>query len=146
MMGPHIDDRLEAFVAGEVTAEEAGRIRAHCTDCPRCRRALAETRAVWDALGNDASPELPRPLWPLLRARLEKPISPRARLALTVSASAAAVAGLILGIYLGSQFMGAPSAWQQETWTQVGSLLADGGQGTLDQVYVSGFDEGGDEQ
>jgi len=144
MMAAHVEDRLEAYVAGEMTPVEAERVRAHCQDCPRCRRALAEVQSVWRALGEDPSPELPRPLWPLLGQRLGKPRSPRARLVLALSASAAGVAGLLLGVLLGSQLIGAPGAWQQETWSEVGSLLADGEQSTLDQVYVSGFEEGGE--
>ena len=146
MMGPHIEQRLEAFVSGEATAEEAARIRAHCDECPDCRRALTEAQAVWGVLGEAAPPALPASLWPVVEARIERQRSPRARLTWALGASAAAAAGLILGIVLGSQFLGAPGAWEQETWTQVGSLIADGGESTLDEVYVSGFSEEGDEQ
>jgi anti-sigma factor RsiW len=140
-MGPHVEDRFEALLSGELSAEEAGRVQAHCDACPECGRALAEAQRAWEALGEAEAPVQPPSLWPRLEARLAPRRSPRVRLTFALGASAAALAGLVLGVYLGSQFLGDSNTWQQETWSQVGSLIADGGQGSLDQVYVTGFEE-----
>ena len=92
------------------------------------RRALAADRA-----------SLPQPLWPLIRDRLPRRMrraSPRVRLAFALGSIAAALAGLILGAEFGSKYglsSGAPTA----TWSEVGSVLADGNAATLGDVYFA---------
>jgi len=142
--GPHVEDRLPAWVDSRLAAEESARVRAHCLACPACHQALREMEALCAALDAAAAPVLSRPLWPLVTARLERD-APRLRLALRLGAAAAAVAGVFLGALLGSPRVGDEHSWQQETWAQIGSLLEDD-EATLDNIYLSLADQGGEEQ
>ena len=46
----HVEDRLVAFIDGELPADEAQQIAAHLETCARCREACSELRAVAVAL------------------------------------------------------------------------------------------------
>ncbi|MCK4304093.1 MAG: hypothetical protein KAY24_07630 [Candidatus Eisenbacteria sp.] len=104
-----------------------------------------EMEAVWEALGASAASEPPRPLWPLIHARLGQRPTRRLRALFALSASAAAVTGVLLGILLGSAGQSAQDQWQQETWAEVGSMLADGTTLTLGDVYLASQADEGDE-
>ena len=141
--GAHIEARLPALIEGRLAADDEARVRAHCRACAACARALEETQAVWNALGAFGAPVLERPLWPSVVARIQRTASAH-RLALRLAAAGAAVAGVVLGVLLGSPSQPQPS-WQQETWTQVGSLLGED-EGSLDNIYLSLADEGGEQR
>jgi hypothetical protein len=99
------------------------------------------------ALAGDRA-ELPCPLWPLVRdriARRSRRPSPRARLAFGLGAATAAAAGLMVGATLGTNLDRARDADLQATWSEVGSLIADGGAATLDDMYFSVTIDEGDE-
>jgi ferric-dicitrate binding protein FerR (iron transport regulator) len=101
-----------------------------------------EDEAVRRALDADRAP-LPQPLWPLVRERLRRP-SPRVRLAFALGGIAAAIVGLLAGVEFGSP-RGLTADTPQATWTEVGSVLADGSTSTLDNVYLALGTESGSE-
>ena len=140
----HIEEKIRAYLDGELPPAEADGIREHCRSCPRCGRALEESKALHRVLEADAALDPPQSLWPLVRARLERQDGSGLRLWFALSASGAALAGLLLGVILGS-LEESRDSWQQETWTEVGSLLAGGAETTLDEAYLAQeTEEGGD--
>ena len=141
----HMEDRLQACRDGELAPEEAAAVRAHCESCPRCARAWRDLTEVWEALGVVSAPQPPRAVWPLVEARLSRRPSRFLRISFALGATAAAVGGLMLGVLLGSAHLPAEERWQQETWAEVGSLLADGAEPTLDEIYLAAGPEEGEE-
>jgi hypothetical protein len=128
-----VSDKARREALDRVLAEDAERVRASCERAPS--------------------------LWPGVRARLHERTraarSPRLGLAMSLTASTAAVAGLLLGVLLGPRiglFGGedtqtvATSTSTQDEWGNVGSLIADGSSTTLDDVYLSVNEEGGGEK
>jgi len=134
----HVEDRLQACLDGELAPDEAAAVRAHCESCPRCAR-------VWEALGVVSAPQPPRAVWPLVQAHLSRRPSRFLRISFALGATAAAVGGLILGVLLGSAHLPDEERWQQETWAEVGSLLTDAAEPTLDEIYLAAGPEEGEE-
>ncbi len=109
--------------------------------------ASGENDPVLQALASDRAP-LPEPLWPLIRDRLPRRVrraSWRVRVAFALGSLAAAVAGLIGGVEFGAN-LGLTTQTPQSTWTEVGSVLADGSNSTLDNVYLALGTQNGSEQ
>jgi anti-sigma factor RsiW len=133
----HVTDRVQACLDGELSPEEAARVREHCASCPACDRAWHEAEALWLLVDTAEAPRLDRSLWPGLRARLHRRPTRRARLVFGAAAAAATVVGLLLGFQLGGVGVdgaagnGAPSLLDQ------GSLLLEGADLTLDQLYLA---------
>jgi len=146
-LGPteHAAQKIQAALDDELSPQETERVRAHCSQCPACDRLRRETESVHRALAADPSIPWPDSFWPLLRERLPRRFSRRARLSLALGASAAAVAGLAAGVLFGSLGGSTQASAPQATWTEVGSQVADGSSSSLDEVYLSvASDEGGE--
>ncbi len=71
----HVDDKIQAFVAGELSNAELQLVADHVANCPACAREVAEARHLWDLLGEA---EMPREMladvptasvWPAVQAR-----------------------------------------------------------------------------
>ncbi|MDX2475605.1 MAG: zf-HC2 domain-containing protein [Candidatus Krumholzibacteria bacterium] len=71
----HVDDKIQAFVAGELSGAELQLVADHVANCPACAREVAEARQLWDLLGEA---EMPREMladvpaasvWPGVQAR-----------------------------------------------------------------------------
>jgi len=138
----HVEDSLAAFLDGEMTPEEAERVRAHVGECPRCARALEEMRAVVAALREESasSAEPVRPMWPAVQAG----ISSRQRFGLSfgIAASLAAAAGVVIGIALGSA-VGGGSVGGAVVESEYTETIVPGDYAmTLDEIYVSVVEEG----
>ncbi|MFH1143927.1 MAG: hypothetical protein V1774_05225 [Candidatus Eisenbacteria bacterium] len=104
----------------------------------------SEGGALWKTLDVEGDPRLPRDLWPLIEARVHH-AARRGVLLLRLGGAAAAVAGLLLGVFLGSPLTPRGDSWQQETWAELGSLLTEENEATLDNIYLSMAEEGGEE-
>ncbi len=75
----HVDDKVQAFVAGELSGAEQQRVADHVANCPACAREVAEARQLWDLLGAAEVPrDMPQDLlenapaqsaWPEIQAR-----------------------------------------------------------------------------
>lgn len=75
----HVDDKVQAFVAGELSGTEQQRVADHVVNCPACAREVAEARQLWDLLGEAEVPrDMPQNMlenapaksaWPEIQAR-----------------------------------------------------------------------------
>jgi anti-sigma factor RsiW len=75
----HVDEKVQAFVAGELSGAEQQLVADHVANCPACAREVAQARQLWDLLGEA---EVPRGMpqdslkntpaestWPEIQAR-----------------------------------------------------------------------------
>ncbi len=130
----HVDESLQAWLDGELDEAEAHTVRRHVEECDRCSRAVEELRAVRSVLGSDADLAPLRPMWPAVKARMVAETRPRFGLSFGFATSAAAVAGLIIGLALGGN--GDVSQRTAATGDEE-SVLGDDALATLDEIYVS---------
>jgi len=144
----HEQDRIRAWLDGELAPDEAARVREHCAACPDCARALAELTATWQALALGEAPPPPRPAWPGVRAALAGRARARVpRLRLAFGGAGAVVAGLAIGLALGLDSPAAPageaaaasgggSAAASELVYDSASLLVGTAAPTLEGIYA----------
>jgi predicted anti-sigma-YlaC factor YlaD len=121
---------------GRLEPSQAVLIREHCTACAACAAAVQEYERLASVLDRHAIEEADS-LWPLLQARLIPRRSPWARLAYPLGSVAAVAVGLLIGFMMApGQDSAPPAGWQEETWVEMGSLLADPTRfGSLDDLY-----------
>jgi len=98
----HVENRIQAFLDNELAPHEVERVRSHCAECPRCRKALEQAVAVRDILHADRNAIPLRPMWPHVRGRLNPIPSRRIRPAFALGVAAAGLAGILLGVSVGS--------------------------------------------
>jgi anti-sigma factor RsiW len=81
MSTPCRESDLDALLAGELSAEEAGRVSAHAATCAPCTRALAwlRTERGWMAQRARRMPSRPALSFEALEARLNPPAPRQAR-------------------------------------------------------------------
>lgn len=127
------DLELQAHHHGELAADEADRLAAHCATCADCRAELAELARVDGLLADIDAAELPRSVWPDVAAARRD--GPRLGPAFGFAAAAACAAGLVIGILLGPVRFGAETASEDLAWTGPSSLLGGGDGATLLDVY-----------
>lgn len=96
----HVHDLLTAYVDGRLEGADRAAVDAHCATCPACARALGETRAVWDLMGEARAPEPTRSVWSAVAAETAPDRAPAWRRVAFAAVSAAAVAG---GVLIGAQ-------------------------------------------
>jgi len=86
-MTVHLDDRLSAYLDGDLTADERAAVEAHLAQCEPCRVTLDDLkRLVRRASALDDTPPA-RDLWPGIAARIQElaaepdviPLAPRRR-------------------------------------------------------------------
>ncbi len=67
----HVTDKIQAYVAGELSGADAQSVTEHLTTCPQCAGEVEEARLLWAALGEVAtSVELTNvSAWPEIQAR-----------------------------------------------------------------------------
>lgn len=139
----HAEDRLQAWLDGELAEVEADAVRSHIDECGRCAKALEEVRAVISALLADADVRPLRPMWPAVKAAMSPETRPRFGLSFGFATSLAAAAGLVIGLALG--LPDEPQQQAEETDSLYNeSILGDDYALTLDQIYVSAFEENGE--
>ncbi len=125
---------IQALADGSLDPGQAREAEAHCMTCPSCGALLAEARSVWSLLLEDREPVPSGRIWPSVRERLYPRRTLTSRLSWAGATALAAAAGLALGILLAPGAASTAEAWEQATWGEVGSLLADGT--GLDQIYL----------
>ena len=99
-------NRLSAYIDSELPAEHMKMIRLHLFECPRCRAAHDEMRALWDVLADPVPVVAPCDLEGRVIAALDKGRADGMRAPfpfwrLVAASSIAAVLGLIIGGWMG---------------------------------------------
>lgn len=130
------ENMLQACAEGRLGRAREAEVREHCGACPDCRRVLQDYERLDELLADDTV-EPTSSVWPAVEARLRERTSPWAKVALSLGSAAAVAAGLFIGFNL-VPWQSGPSAaaWEQDTWSEMGSLLADpSSYGNLDTIY-----------
>jgi anti-sigma factor RsiW len=133
----HVLDRIQACLDGELEPIAAAAVREHCDRCPACGRVWRELEAVWAVIASAPEPSPSRPVWPAVRARLTAPVSRWWRLSYVGGAVAATAAGLLLGLWFGHPATAQDSRGPQVDLLAISALLEDGGERTLDGLYLA---------
>ncbi len=95
----HMHDLIAAYVDGRLAEADREAVDAHCAVCPDCARALAETRAVWDLMGEAHAPEPTRSVWPdVVESTAPRQAPAWRRAAFGTLSAAAAAGGLLIGV------------------------------------------------
>lgn len=100
----HVQKLIAAYLGGSLDEPTRIEVRQHCDGCPKCARALAESRSVWEALAWDEIAPAPRPAWPALSAALARRERAPVRVltpGFALGATAVALAGLLVGGLIG---------------------------------------------
>ena len=100
----HVQKLIAAYLGGSLDEPTRIEVRQHCDGCPKCARALAESRSVWEALARDEIAPAPRPAWPALSAALARRERAPVRVltpGFALGATAVALAGLLVGGLIG---------------------------------------------
>jgi outer membrane protein assembly factor BamB len=121
-------DRIELYVLGELTAEDAGEVRSHLAECNDCRAVEAETRSLLNELAagrsaREASEELAAVVRAAGRAALA---ASRRRRWTAIAASVAAVLMIGLGVWAAwPAEEGASERWQYRGAQAAPTSMAD---------------------
>jgi anti-sigma factor RsiW len=159
----HVENKIKACIDGELAPAEAEAVRAHCRACESCARAWAQIEAVERVLAEADPIEASASIWPQVAARVrsegllgESPEvagsrriarriawRPRLQPAFALGAAIAVVAGLAVGLVLGPGRTEPDANAAADTINLAsGSLLADEGATTLDEVYLAATYDG----
>ena len=131
---PEVQDRLSAWLDGELAPEVAAGVARHVESCARCRRELAQLETLEQALGSLPEAALPPGLSEKVRARLPRP---RCRGWQSLALAASLVLGILLGSTLGRDFY--PLTQETGVEPEVASLDAfyDYPRGSMGMVLAS---------
>jgi len=66
------EEKLSAFLDGDLAADEAGQIRQHLEECPQCRQNLDDFRQLKTQLSVLAKVQAPESLWQKVRLSLSE--------------------------------------------------------------------------
>ena len=134
--GPHPPgQKIVELLDGELAPAVAAEVREHCDACAQCRQVHRDFSAVRGMLAAHASSEPLRPIWPAVRARREKTASPASRPAFGFAATAAALAGIALGVLVGSLAHRSPEYEGTYLWSVVASSVGEEGGNALPDIY-----------
>ena len=137
-----VEKLIRACLDGELAAAETEDVRNHCDECPDCARVWDELAAYAALLPPDSRDRPTRPLWPAVRSRLagRSPWLSGRRFAL--SASAAALAGLLLGAQLGGGISGERGESATTSFPSLESVWTEESAPTLADVYLADLTNG----
>lgn len=129
----HLDQRIQAFLDGELPPAEALAVERHVRSCASCRRALEARRALWERIDGLAARPLPEiAAWPRLARRLER----RGRSGWTWPARGLALAAMLAGMALGWQLGRTGASFGAADDTANGSGYLTDSQPSLDQLWL----------
>jgi len=156
----NVASRLNAYLDGELSAQDRERVEQHLSECGRCREALARLRAAADVLGQLPTPPAVSEGFAgrvVARARLRarpQPVVVELWRSFPLARRIAAAAALVLGIGLGTLMAGdvtraSPMTSSADDAAALYRLdfLADAPEGSLVDAYLtltSGANGGGE--
>jgi anti-sigma factor RsiW len=137
----HVLEKIRPCLDGELSAAVSEAVRSHCRDCPECARAWEELSVLADLLPSESLERESPSLWPAVRARLRArpPWLLGARFA--VSASIAAVAGVVLGVLLGGGPGTERAAEAGGVAAHLETVWSENWEPTLADVYLAALTE-----
>jgi anti-sigma factor RsiW len=138
----HVEKKIQAYLDSELSSHDAETVRSHCAGCERCGRLLEELSQVQTLLRIDKPAKPLRPMWPAVMERLSREATPRPGWRFTVGSAAAALAGVILGFFLGTTRPIAPRAEVEDVWADLGSTVVAESGTDLSELYFGLFIEG----
>jgi anti-sigma factor RsiW len=97
-MNRHVEDRIQAWLDGELTAAEARSVEAHVESCERCARAADASRRVMRAIDSLEQARPLAPMWPRVERSLHRGPGLRFDPPFAAATAAALVAGVMLGV------------------------------------------------
>ena len=59
----HVGEFLSGFIDGELTQQDAQRVRLHCESCRECGEQLAELRSLRERMGKASLSNLGKDVW-----------------------------------------------------------------------------------
>jgi anti-sigma factor RsiW len=139
----HREIRIQALFDGELNELEASAVRDHLEKCGRCASIWADMESVRAALPGYTGSGPLRPAWPAVRDRLEENRASRMGVAFRLGTSLAAAAGILIGLYV-SSFDSSENYTDDESWAEFGSLLGSEEGATLDYLYLTTDETGGE--
>ncbi|MBD3335843.1 MAG: hypothetical protein GF355_10040 [Candidatus Eisenbacteria bacterium] len=136
--GPHPKgEKLLALIEGELSQAETDALEEHCRACASCRRLRDELSAVRDSLQAEAPAGPLRPIWPAVRERRAAVQPPLLRPAFAAATGAAVIAGVFLGMVVGTLRDRPVETGNAYLWTEIGSTVVGEGGDTLPDIYTS---------
>jgi anti-sigma factor RsiW len=140
-MSNHVENRIQAWLDGELTASEAEAVENHCRICDSCGERWQEQLEIRSMLSAAPLEESVAPMWPVVEKRLQG--SAGFTLPFAFGASAAAVVGIALGVFLGTINETPYENGEQDVWSEVGSTMATESSSGLSGFYLD-TEEGSD--
>jgi anti-sigma factor RsiW len=138
----HVENKLQALLDGELGDVESEAVRGHLAQCKSCSKTLEESKAVLSALSAESEASPVRPMWPAVKAVIS-PAPRRLGFSFGLATSLAAAAGLVIGLSIGSP--GEAPVESPETDSEyTDAILGTDDILSLDQMYVSAFEEDGE--
>ncbi|MGI9262562.1 MAG: anti-sigma factor family protein [Woeseiaceae bacterium] len=61
--GKHVGESLSGFIDGELTQQDAQRVRLHCENCRECGEQLEELRSLRERMGKASLSDLGKDTW-----------------------------------------------------------------------------------
>ena len=141
----HVEEILQAWLDGELGEVEAEAVRGHLAECESCSKALQEAKTVLSALSAEAETSPLRPMWPAVKAGISPAPKTKLGLSFGLATSLAAAAGLVIGLSLGSPGEAPLEGFEADS-EYAGAILGTEDILSLDQMYVSAFEEDGESE
>lgn len=153
--------KLEAYLGGELTQKERGRVEGHLACCAECARALERARQMRRTLREKPTPPLPTGFYSRLMARARKRATKRSwtrrilrpfglpanmPAGLRVAAAAAVIFAFCIGLLIGLDMWRAQAPWEAQSAQGAGAklvssyridFLAEAPEGSMTGAYVS---------
>jgi anti-sigma factor RsiW len=120
----YTEDRILAYLSGELVETEAVQVREHLQTCGECQRVSRELRALQRLLDSDVTPEPLGPVWPAVRARIQPTIRQPHRWRWVMATATAAAVGVLIGLSVRTKAPPAQSDLGYPLWSAVSSSLS----------------------
>jgi anti-sigma factor RsiW len=133
----HALHRIQAWLDGEISGDEAREIESHCKSCESCGKLWREQLEIREVLGADPAADPMAPMWPAVEKSLRGRGVPGFGFSFAFGTTAAAVAGLALGVFIGSV---STTNGEGDIWSEIGSTMT-AESGMASDVYLDSTEE-----
>jgi anti-sigma factor RsiW len=137
----HVEQKIQAWLDGELTAEEAKSVESHCLSCEKCEELWRGQLRIRKMLSAHDASQPSGPMWPAVEERLHGATSSRFGFPFALGTSAAAVAGIVLGVFLGAINESSYENGEQDVWSEVGSTMTVESNPGLSGFYLDTTDD-----